>query len=579
MQKSFDGYRSKNIAESVYYESIALCYTFYRQQLHTNTKPTVIEAKEVNVASSSNVLLDYIREKLAEQENNDIDKHVKKLDLNEVKTDCTVIKPEIKNATDGYSDLIKQCAALPKEWTVLQICKINNEYLGYTNFKRYFTHNRPIKFTSFCYSRSDILDDAPLQFHLTFPDGVNILETVHKIFFEMYKTNADDFSNAMQGINTECAKLIELMKQWIGPFIVFFSGKVQGAHGKQLEDEIYAKVDEFSMEHDFSSEQRGYLSQFARRIDLVNADGIETIAQEIGDSRPVQEAIKKFLSSLKLKTNMKGLQYYPCILVLDELLDTIPWEMLIRKQELTRFSSIYMLFDLFEEYKSDIVDGYLRITVQNGNALINPSADAKLDHMVKRMSNFYSYWLPHWSRIEQSVPKDGLVPLLSTADVYVYSGHGSSFQYLSQKDYATLKTKSVLLLFGCESANMSFHGRISEATTIYMHIHACKCPTVVGTLSVVTDLWTDITSIVLLSRWIPSEKKVFWKPIHVGTSTEAKNRILQLAKTVCGTFEPSLLAILAYIRSEKQFSIRMRATMVCRGLPVYNTLAESRSII
>lgn len=570
MQKAYDCYRTNNYAESIYYESQALCLTFHRDKLE-KVQPAIIDTKDGKVIES-NPLLDYVQEQLAKFE---VEHLLKKLSLTEVKD---IIQPEIRNNINSYNDLMKHCSALPKEWTVLQICKMNNEYLGYGNFERYFTHDRPIKFTSFCYARSDLLNDVPLQFHLKFDNGVNILEYVHKLYFVLYKASSDDMStnpSTMQEISTESARLIELMKQWIGPWVVFLSGNVKGANGKQLENQIFGKVDEFVYGHSLNSEQQVFLSQFARRIDLIDADGIETVAQVISDCQTVQEAIRKFLSSLKLKTNFKDVQYYPCILVLDELLDTMPWEMLIPQQEATRFNSIYMLLDLYKEYKNDIIDGYLRISVQNGNVLINPNDDVKLVNMVKRMGSFFSYWLPNWRRVEQSVPKDGLIPLLTSGDVYVYSGHGSSFQYLNYKDYATFKTKSVLLLFGCESANMTFSGSASEATATYMHIHACKCPTLLGTLSVVTDLWTDIVSIVLLSRWIPSEKKAFWKPVHIGSNAQARGRVQKLAKNING-FEPSLLAILASIRCESQFSIRMRAAMVCRGLPVYNKMAEAK---
>lgn len=52
------------------------------------------------------------------------------------------------------------------------------------------------------------------------------------------------------------------------------------------------------------------------------------------------------------------------------------------------------------------------------------------------------------------------------------------------------------------------------------------------------------------------------------------DRVQRIMDACQGVIEPSILAIMAKIRQEVGLSIRMRAAMVCRGLPVHNLLAE-----
>lgn len=138
---------------------------------------------------------------------------------------------------------------------------------------------------------------------------------------------------------------------------------------------------------------------------------------------------------------------------------------------------------------------------------------------------------------------------------------------------------------------------------LHMQLHAAKCPFIMGALCIITDLWTDVLSVLILMRWIPSDQKKVWTPQNVsGTffhlvssfefistfSINAKNiwirnsigslgvkdRIQKIIDSSQGISEPSILAIMASARQETGFAVRMRAAIVCRGLPVYNILAE-----
>lgn len=575
LRQAYDAYCHNKSLESIYYESIAMCLTFnldYLQNISDSFPVWVNGAgKPVRTTNEqpSNCLLDYIAGQLA-LDTSELESGFDKIDLNG--NAASKSKKPIMDDIDGcVENIAAHCAALPKEWTVLQICKMNTDYNGFANFKQYFTEKKPIKFSALCYARSELLQDRPLCFHLNTNENT-LLDVVYNVYYVLYDTDISSvmFTQKMHDISTGLSTIIEMLKLWIGPWIVFFSGKIRGDIGLEFEKRIYRQVDEFAVKHNFSVFQKVYLSQFARRMDLVSVDSIENVAKFISKNQITREAIKQFLSKMKLTHNFKEMQYYPSILVLDELLDTIPWEMILPDQETSRFNSIYTLFDLFNEYEGQITDGYLRVAIKTGNILINPSNDPKLDNMVKRMSKFFSYWSPEWKQTINTIPTD-FSTLLNSADIYIYSGHGSSFQFVNYRDQSELKTRSVMMLFGCSSTSMSFQGRSSEATATHMYMQASKCPALLGTLNIVTDLWVDVVSVLICSRWISSKKKTPWKP----TCGLFKQNIEKLVSNVKGGSQPSLLANLSLIRKEELIGIRIRSSMICRGLPVFNSLTMS----
>lgn len=603
LSKALSSYCDGNDWKSIYYESKALCFSFFRsykpESTYHGTRPSHFTNKSFRLSEIARFIGKNHKNTLFEEDNK-LDEAISSSpfmsqiiensliddvsdNMSNTKLEPTVSPSKDMDEDRAINDLKNWCAALPKEWTVVQICKMNDEYNGLTNQFRHFTSLKPIKFTLPCYTRSDWMNGEPLCCHLDFED-TSYLKLVYSLYFKTFKdvfTSGIATQESVGDISIEIAKVIEMLKIWMGPWIVLFSGKVRGKKGIELEKKIEMKVQKFCAENGLTHKRSKILLLLvARRIDLVDTDGISRVATSIGTNLTKINAVKKFLSVHKLGFDNTGIKYYPCILVLDEMLDTIPWEMLIPTQEATRFNSIYMLFDLYKEYKDQISDGYLRIAVNTGNALINPTLDDKLAAMSKRMVDFLKYWVPDWKLTEGKTPSDiEMNELLSTADVYSFSGHSSSLQYFPYKAMKRLKTKSVLLLFGCESVAIQLPGAHYEPAVPHMYLHAAKCPTILGATTIVTDLWVDMITIYLLSQWIPSSKSKLWTPAHVNKSKTQTERVQQIMGTLKGTHEPSLLAILSKIRSETLFGIRHRAVMVCRGLPVINTLAKTDKLL
>lgn len=386
--------------------------------------------------------------------------------------------------------------------------------------------------------------------------------------------NTENYTSFMKELKATQSKLVADMVSWLGPWITLLSGKIKGKPGEDFEQKIFDDVEKFAKPQDFTNDQLVLLSLVARRIDLLDAEKIEQAARGIAQNYKECTRIAKFLNDLKNKITFKDFEYYPCVLVIDEILDPLPWEMCMTSQEFTRIHSIYFLFDLCERYKDQIINGYFRIDVKNGLAMINPNDDAKLAHMCERMSSYYNDYLPQWKRIEKEMPSpEQLTECLTKNDVFVYSGHGSSLQFFANYEFENIKQNYIMMLFGCESIAMQPRGTICEATCPSYIYFKNGCPGILGALTIVTDVWVDLITICILTQWIvPKQTK--HPTIDICKDERSKEHIRKILLKTEGKRNPNLLALMCEIRNETSISFGMRSAIVYRGLPPYNTAIE-----
>lgn len=397
---------------------------------------------------------------------------------------------------------------------------------------------------------------------------------VNQILYKNYslRMNSPDFNSFIKHLTLTQSKLVTDMKLWLGPWITLFSGKVKGEAGVEYEQKIYDEVEKLCKEFDdFPNEDLVLLNLVARRIDLLDSGSIKQAAHHFARSAQEFNRMVEWMAQLKSKRPNNGFNYYPCILVLDELVDYLPWEMVLPAQEFSRMHSIYMLLDLYERFKDQVRDGYLQVNVKNGFAMINPDNDEKLHDMHKRMSQFYSKHLPNWKRFELTPPNnEDIADCLSNNDLFVYSGHGSSLQFFNtDAELEDLKHRCLILLFGCESVAMRPRGTICEATSSSYTFYKSGCPGVLGALTIVTDIWVDLITIMIITQWITSRKQQH-PVIDVCKDAVSKERVNKILAKRNGQRNPNLLALLCDIRLEQDLSIRMRSAMVYRGLPPQN---------
>ncbi|KAH9641635.1 hypothetical protein HF086_009981 [Spodoptera exigua] len=210
-------------------------------------------------------------------------------------------------------------------------------------------------------------------------------------------------------------------------------------------------------------------------------------------------------------TGLKKAKRYPVILIVDERLDTFPWETLpiLNQHPVCRMENIHFLYYLYKVHEKNIVDGYYAAKCEVGRYVINP--EKNLDRMENRMTSFVEYWCPTWKGHVGEAP--------SPAD---------------------------------------FISHISEADVFF--------PMVVGMLWEVTDLEVDKVISTLVSLYVPSDAPVPWQ--HVGKA-KWSNRVLDTSVENPGqvTTERDLLRAICRARGSTSY-VMIACSVVARGLPI-----------
>lgn len=209
--------------------------------------------------------------------------------------------------------------------------------------------------------------------------------------------------------------------------------------------------------------------------------------------------------------------------------------------------------------------------VTNGFALVNPDDDIKLINMYKRLSEYYDINFPNWKFIGAMVPTlDEVSKELAKSDLFVYSGHGSSLQFFSSTEYERMNHNCLMMLFGCESIAMKARGIICEAECSAYTYFRNGCPGVLGALTIVTDIWIDLITIILLTQWSTS-KNIKHPTIENCSDDATRARVKRILNRFDGKRNPNLLELLCYVRNETDIGIQIRSAVIYRGLPPYNT--------
>lgn len=293
----------------------------------------------------------------------------------------------IANETDQqrFDELCKKCADLPQEWNVVQLSQLYSGYNGYSTTKDLYTSDAPIKITLFRDSLSEQRNNRPVSIVLDHfetgeksvsklkllikyihyksnsnkchPFHVQMLSMAYEINEVLYKDYTKsmniNYQTFIQQLTQLQTKLLDDMSTWLGPWVSLLCGKIKTSKGRKFEQSIFKKVQQFcNTYNDITENQRILMNLIARRIDLLNNVKIKQGATDIAKTSVQYTRIWEFLKELKKETQVKdqAYEYYPCILLVDEILDTMPWEMLLKSQQFTRVHSIYLLFNLCVHY-------------------------------------------------------------------------------------------------------------------------------------------------------------------------------------------------------------------------------------
>jgi hypothetical protein len=334
---------------------------------------------------------------------------------------------------------------------------------------------------------------------------------------EQKTESKEKYWKASKEIDTYIQEMVSLLKALIGPWTCVLTGNFKSRKAVDTENEIKTAVNEFLKSRNFSEQQEKLVHLVARRTDLLTNQQIFLAITHILRDKPNLgysdidlNDLYDHLTWIKQEFVYDDTSTHPCILVVDELIDQLPFEMINTSQEFTRVCSFANLKRLFERYCGSMENGYVLCPTANCQAIVNP--DGTLPMMEERMRNFFNYWLPSWKLTCNLKPsKDEFNEILSQTDALVYCGHGSGLTICADNVY-NLKTKAVVFLFGCGSVALTSSGLNSELKGAHNYYHMGWSPAVIGFLWTVTDFNTDFCSTKMLSAWVnPGQSKAHWQ--------------------------------------------------------------------
>jgi separase len=434
------------------------------------------------------------------RENEDIFQYIEKL-RKELR--CSSIEKPVYN--ENFSDINKYlekeitsaCRQFPKEWTVLQLCKNFNPYALSSKYEDIASFNTGISMTIFKHSaiKDMLMLEIRKQAHLE-----NLFEKVYrlnKMISEHLKPREDSYSSnedkqtfkekywkTSEKIEKYIQDIVNLLSAFIGPWVCALSGNFKNRKSIEMENEIRKKVYEFLCKRDFNDYQKKLIHLVARRTDLLSNQQIFVAItyilrdkSNLGYNDIDLNDLYDYLTWIKQEYKYEDTSTHPCILIIDEFLDQMPFEMINTHQEYTRMCSFSNLKQMWERHSSSMDNnGYVVTSLTNCSAVVNP--DNTLTSMEERMKNFFNYWLPSWKVVyNQNITKDSFYELLTQSDVFVYAGHGSGLNLSFSDSVYNLKTKStIVLLFGCASTGLTSSGLNSELKGAHYFYHLGSCP-------------------------------------------------------------------------------------------------------
>ncbi|KAG1342225.1 putative Separase [Cocos nucifera] len=225
--------------------------------------------------------------------------------------------------------------------------------------------------------------------------------------------------------------------------------------------------------------------------------GIESVSELVHSL--IQEAIKK----------QEPIHRDPIILVLDSDVQMLPWENLpiLRSQEVYRMLSVGSILSVLNSccsiHKLDKEPGAVLPAVDPSNTyyLLNPGGD--LDSTQVEFEQWFRD--QKWEGKVGNVPTtEELVLALQSHDLFLYFGHGSGTQYISEREIQKLDQCAVSLLMGCSSGSLVHNGCYAPQGVPISYLFAGS-PAVIANLWDVTDKDIDRFGKAILDSWLQEE--------------------------------------------------------------------------
>lgn len=435
-----------------------------------------------------------------ENENDDIHNYIEKL-KKELSYESYVEKPiydDYSNFDDINIYLEREIAStsrqFPKEWTVVQLSKNFNPHAMSSKHDEIVSFNAGITMTIFKHSavKEMLMLEVKKPIHLenvfekTYKlnkkilDSVNLIKSSYASASEKHECQ-EKYSREKKDLETYVEEIVKQLTFFIGPWSCVLTGCFKSRKSIETENEIRKQVYEFLSKRSFTEQQEKLIHIVARRTDILTHQQIFVAItyilsdkSNLGYNDVDLNDLYDYLTWIKQEFKYDDVSTHPCILIIDELLDQLPFEMINTQQEFTRVCSFSTLKKLWSRYRNSMDNnGYIVAPITKCQALINP--DGTLQDMEDRMRNFFNYWLPSWKVLyKNALSKEGFSEFLAQSDVLVYAGHGSG---LANANIFNLKSKAIVFLFGCGSTGLVSTGLNSELKGAHVYYHLGTCPT------------------------------------------------------------------------------------------------------
>ncbi|XP_060536236.1 uncharacterized protein LOC132708126 [Cylas formicarius] len=498
---------------------------------------------------------------------------------------------------DCVGDMLRQVQELPKEWTIVQLTSSNITAAEVNN-------NDPSKYVMnpLCISVFNCGQTTVDPFLITVPEPrdpvrgniVNLVEQLMSIVEENRKIltstmGLNRFSTyekkiayyqQRKSIENDLKMLIKDMEiLWLQHWRCLLIGKsVDMMVDINLKQEIDEFLNKKMNQVQWSSKSKAifyYATKASPHLTLLDLKNIvDYCCESAVDKHSTQELIRffKHLGNKYHLADTTNIQH-PVILVVDEILDIFPWEMMdvIQDNPVCRMPSLHFIYFIYKTYESEIEDGHKIVTqYKRGTFVVNPDRD--LEKMEIRIMNFYKYWVPDWRGTSDRRPTgDEFLELIMNTDIFAYNGHGNGSHIMSTEKVQRMFVNAVVLLFGCGSSQISRLGPQTEPYGSYHMYLIARCPCVVGMLWEVTDLDTDVLTAEFVSRWIPSTAPVHWKYVTNKNEWKKAQKNVDFHNETKvngeGLHNPELLRALCQSKKCSDYFIT-RAACVVRGIPM-----------
>ncbi|XP_050209368.1 separase isoform X2 [Mercurialis annua] len=244
---------------------------------------------------------------------------------------------------------------------------------------------------------------------------------------------------------------------------------------------------------------------FIRNVLYSDEETSQILSKEFGAQKLSNMAIELLNEALN-ELEEDSVYREPLILVLDIEVQMFPWENLpvLRNQEVYRMpsvGSISLTLDRScnpQEQVGRIFSTLPFIDPLDAFYLLNPSGD------LSSTQNAFEKWFrdQNFEGKAGSAPTaEELTSALKSHDLFLYFGHGSGAQYISQKEIQKLEKCAATLLMGCSSGALSLNGSYIPQGTPLSYLLAGS-PIIVANLWEVTDKDIDRFGKAMLDAWL-----------------------------------------------------------------------------